>query len=124
MTNQIQGEILFQGWSGSATFDWAYSPWMPVRGDFGMFGVEVVQAVGAATLDWAIQTRISEVFSATPIVSRTGIGVGIDTMKNAASFETQEWVRYLFKVSGTASVTKYVVFRALTPSWNVDRVGV
>lgn len=121
MTNQLQGEILYEGWSGTAAGDWAYTPWMPVRGDFATFGVEVT-SVNGVTLTWEVQTRTLEnpTPDTDPIVASTGISAqGVSTAINTN--KAKQLVRYRFKTGGTNSTTNYVVFRALSPSWQGDR---
>lgn len=121
MTNQMQGEILFQGWSGTTAADWAYTPWMPVRGDYATFGIEVVAIAGGATLEWEVETRTAEngpanqIFSS--VQSRNAVGVG----QHMNNFACKQMVRYRFRVPGTASTSIYVIFRALAPSWQADR---
>lgn len=55
MTSQMQGEILFDGWSGTGDGDWVYTPWMPVRGNYAMFGVQMLANEGGITLGWEVQ---------------------------------------------------------------------
>ncbi len=54
MTNQLQGEILFDGWSGSTAADWVYTPWITVRGDIATFAVQIIQNQGSQ-LVWQVQ---------------------------------------------------------------------
>ena len=42
MTKQLQGEIRLAAWSGAGDGDWAYTPWMPVRGNQATYGVDVL----------------------------------------------------------------------------------
>jgi hypothetical protein len=119
MTNQIQGEILFSGWGGTADDDYAYTPWMPVAGEVGTFGVEVTYRTGA-TLTWGVQTRTLEDATLTNMITGqtlSAVGVGTAISTTAA----KDLVRYRFSTSSTMSVTDYVVVRALAPSWNRDR---
>lgn len=119
MTNQLQGELLFKGWTGVDPADWAYTPWMPVRGDKATFGVEVV-AINGVTLTWEVQTRDLE----NPSVSVIATPVGMTTVTTLYAFNAtaaKQLVRYRFKTGSGASTTDYVVFRALQPSWQVDR---
>lgn len=119
MTNQIQGEILYKGideTSGTAV----YTPWMPVRGDVATFGVEVVQKTSGLTFEWSVETRTRESSSITTIVStQTPSSTGADLAKSTT--DAQELVRYRFETGSGASTTEWVVFRALQPSWEVDR---
>lgn len=126
MTNQMQGEILFRGWEGGVDpgdeDEWAYTPWMPVRGDFATFGVEVLAITGSTTLGWEVQTRTAEDPAVTSafggsIQSLTAVGVG-QFMNTAAC---KQLVRYRFRTPGTVGTSSYVVFRALMPSWQADR---
>jgi hypothetical protein len=126
MTNQLQGETLFAGWDGVDPEDWAYTPWMPVRGDIGTFGVQVLQRNGV-TLTWNVETRTSET-SALPYAtlfasdqSIGAVGTSVATNDGGSDELAQEWVRYRFKTGITANVTDYVGFRALQPSWRVNR---
>jgi hypothetical protein len=122
MTNQLQGETLFAGWSGSTAADWAYTPWMPVRGDIGTFGVQVLQR-NVVDLTWNVETRTSESSTADPLFSSdqtvSSITTGLAT--NTSDSPAKEWVRYKFKTGVSANVTDYVGFRALQPSWRVNR---
>lgn len=116
MTNQLQGEILYGGWTGGAEATWAHSPWIPVRGDVATFGVEILTNSGI-TLDWEVQTRtIASPSVGTSIASASGAG----TVMNSSAAPALELVRYRFK-TGTASTTNYVIFRPLQPSWQMDR---
>ena len=120
MTNQLQGEILFKGWTGTDPEDWAYTPWMPVRGDTATYGVEVLAIQGTITLTWELETRKLEDPAVTSIgtapVAMTAPGTQYDFASGA-----QQLVRYKFKTGSGASTTDYVVFRALQPSWQADR---
>ena len=120
MTNQLQGEILYAGWSGTDSGDWAYTPWVPVRGDFATFGVQVL-TINSVTLTWEVQTRTQEDPAATTI---TTAGLALTTVTVGTTVNTtacKQLVRYRFSTGGTASTTNYVVFRALQPSWQADR---
>lgn len=123
MTNQLQGEILFGGWDGSAGLeasDWAYTPWMPVRGDQATFGVQVIQ-VNGVTLTWEVQTRtVEDAGSIAALVTGTAMTTATtDTVVNTTL--AKQLVRYRFKTGSSASTTNYVIFRALQPSWRVNR---
>jgi hypothetical protein len=120
MTNQIQGEVLFAGWVGGGSEDgWAHTPWMPVRGDFGTFGVEIVVA-GGATLTWEVQTRKVEAAATTVVVAAASASAaGVYLRQNTTACE--QLVRYRFNTGATASTTVFVIVRALQPSWQVDR---
>lgn len=122
MTNQMQGEILFVGWDGGNDGEWAYTPWMPVRGDFATFGVEMIAMVGALTLTWEVQTRTAEdpgttdeIFTTAPTMTATGISQKMNNVR------CMQMVRYRFKLPGTPSTDSYVIIRALMPSWQTDR---
>lgn len=122
MTNQLQGEILFKGWSGTGDNDWANTPWMPVRGGKATFGVEVV-AINGVTLTWEVQTRDLE----SPSVTTIATPAGMTTVTTLYAFNStslavaKQLVRYRFKTGSGASTTDYVIFRALQPSWQIDR---
>lgn len=123
MTNQMQGEILFAGWSGTTDADWAYTPWMPVRGDKATYGVEVLHLAGGATLVWEVQTRtVASGAGAldTPVAAVTISAAGLSTATSGAVL-AKEIVRYRFRVTGSASVSSYAIFRALQPSWQANR---
>jgi hypothetical protein len=123
MTNQLQGEILFAGWSGTTDADWAYTPWMPVRGDLATYGVEVLHLEGGATLIWGVQTRILESGTGpldSPVPATTVSSPGASTV-TPTSVPAKQLVRYRFRVTGSASVSAYAIFRALQPSWQVNR---
>jgi hypothetical protein len=124
MTNQLQGEMLFAGWSGSTAEDWVYTPWMPVRGDIGTFGVQILQR-NNVTLTWNVETRASESATADPLFNSDQMAASVDTFvatnTGAQDIRAKEWVRYRFKTGGTANVTDYVGFRPLQPTWRVDR---
>ncbi len=115
MSNQVQGEILYAGVSDG----FIVTPWMLVRGDSGTFGVEVLQA-NRVTLTWAVETRTRESNAVTAMmVDQNTSVVGVDTA--VSTTDALELVRYRFSTGGTASTTDFVVFRALQPSWQVDR---
>ncbi|MFN3240887.1 MAG: hypothetical protein ACE37K_05170 [Planctomycetota bacterium] len=119
MTNQLQGQILYTGVTA------VYTPWMPVRGDFATFGVEVLEN-SSASLTWQVETRTKE--SVTPstllatAVTFTSGQSGVKVAVNDDSTNTmQELVRYKFSTGGTKGTTNFVMFRALQPSWRTDR---
>lgn len=122
MTNQLQGEVLFKGWDGS-NGQWCYTPWMPVRGDVGTFGVEVLSRVGV-TLTWNVETRtadnpasVEELFA-----NQTISTVGVATVtSNPNEQKALQWVRYRFATGGSANTADYVIVRPLAPSWDFDR---
>lgn len=119
MTNQVNGEILFQGVKNGV-----YTPWMPVRGDRATFAIEVMQKTSAITLTWRVETRKREEEPGSPIyvtasASVTGGSTGVFT--EVSTGDALELVRYWFTTPGTANATDYVVFRALNPSWQIDR---
>jgi len=115
MTNQIQGEILFDGWAGGAEDQWVYTPWLLVKGDFGTFGVEVV--FESTTLSWTVETRTIEDPATTVILGSTQTGAGSVTSATAA----KQLVRYKFHTGSSPSTAGRIVFRALAPSWQTDR---
>lgn len=125
MTNQVIGEILFAG-IDSGSGDWVYTPWMPVRGDHATFAVEVLQNNGTV-LTWDVETRTRESATASSVFDTTkpsfsSGATGVQTkMDESTGQSIQELVRYRFGTGGTASTTSYVVFRALSPSWQIDR---
>ena len=124
MTNQLQGEVLFRGWDSTADPEqWVYTPWMPVRGDIGTFGVQVLNVSGV-TLTWCVETRtaedpddVDELFT-----NQTATTVGTFTITSSpAEQKARQWVRYRFATGGTANTSDYVIFRALQPSWESNR---
>ncbi len=120
MTNQLQGEMLFAGWADN----WVYTPWMPVRGDIGTFGVQVLQR-NVVNLTWNVETRTSESSSAVKLFASdqtvSSITTGVATNDGGSDEPAREWVRYMFKTGGSPNVTDYVGFRALDPSWRDNR---
>ena len=124
MTNQIQGEILYAGWTGSAAADWAYTPWAPVRGEIAAFGVQVLQRNGV-TLTWNVETRTLESPTAEALFNsnRTVASVTTDVASNTGGTDVpaKQLFRYRFATGSTASVTDFVIVRALQPSWRVNR---
>ena len=120
MTNQMQGEILFAGWEGGAgEGGWSHTPWMPVRGDFATFGVDVL-VVNGVTLTWEVQTRTAEDPTVTSIAGSPTIAT-VTVGRQLNTIACKQLVRYRFSTGSTASVTNFVVFRALQPSWQGDR---
>lgn len=124
MTNQLQGEVIFEGWTGSAGLeadDWVYTPWVPARGDIGTFGVQVVQISGL-TLGWEVQTRTAEDPGS---IATLATGPNITTVSTAvvtnSGTKAKQLVRYRFKTDGAANTTDFVIVRALPPSWQVNR---
>lgn len=121
MTNQIQGEILFDGWPGSSSDGYVYTPWMTVRGDVATFGIEIVVA-GGGTVTWDVQTRKLEDAAATVISSASTVSAaGVYLAQNATTAACQQLVRYRLRTLATATTAKFVIVRALQPSWQVDR---
>lgn len=104
MTNQLQGEMLFAGWSGSTSEDWVYTPWMPVRGDIGTFGVQILQR-NNVTLTWNVETRTSESAAIDALFASDQTAGAIDTFAatnvGGSNIPAKEWVRYRFKTAGT-----------------------
>jgi hypothetical protein len=122
MTNQLQGEILFKGWAGGNDAEWAYTPWMPVRGDRATFGVEVVSISGSITLTWSVQTReIDDPLTVSDIITMPPTVSAMDTSIDMNDDPVMQLVRYKFHTGSGASTSEYVVFRALQPSWQMDR---
>ena len=126
MTNQMQGEVLFKGWSGSTAVDWVYAPWMPVRGEIATFGVQVVLLTTAnITLTWNVETRTLASSSVTALFASnqtiTTKTTGVATNNGGSDNTALELVRYKFSTGSGASVTDFVVFRALPPSWRSNR---
>lgn len=120
MTNQLQGEILFGGWEGGAgEGGWAHTPWMPVRGDYGSFSVEVLR-INGVTLTWEVQTRTLEDPTVTTIVSAQTLTTAT-TGSTLNSTAAKQLVRYRFQTGSTVSLTNFAIFRALEPSWQTDR---
>lgn len=121
MTNQIQGEVLFGGWAGTAgdSTTWVYTPWQPVRGTTGTFGVQILQTSGISLI-WCVETRTSEEATSTDLFTPTSSS-GVNTFTTTNTVSTKEMYRYRFATTSTSNVTDWVHFRALTPSWNTDR---
>ena len=117
MTNQMQGELLFDGWAGGSADEWAYTPWLPVRGDVGTFGVEI--EFSSTTLTWDVETRTIESPTATSILASVQTGAG--SVTSDPTKPAKQLVRYRFHTDSSASTSGRVVFRALQPSWQVDR---
>ncbi len=125
MTNQLQGEILFQGWSGGYSpgdeVNWAYTPWMPVRGDLATFGVQVVNA-NSMTLTWEVQTRTLEDPATVSTITTPVVTSASGTLYAMATVGPgQQLVRYRFSTGSGATTANWMVLRALQPSWQVDR---
>lgn len=123
MTNQMQGEILFRGWEGGEEpedeGEWAHTPWMPVRGDFATFGVEVLAMTASTPLGWDVQTRTAEDPTPTTVLSsfQSATSTGVHQVLNPVELPCKQMVRYRFRTQGAASTSLYVIFRALMPSW-------
>ncbi|MCC7063406.1 MAG: hypothetical protein IT456_11415 [Planctomycetes bacterium] len=122
MTNQLQGEILFKGWAGGAdAAAWAYTPWMPVRGDVGTFGVEVTY-LGGVTLTWNVQTRsLEDPSTITTILAADQTTAAVGPVSATSTVAAKQLVRYRFSTGATASTTDFALLRALQPSWQGDR---
>lgn len=96
---------------------------MPVRGDVATFGVEVLQVSGTITLNWEVQTRTAEDPASTVLTLVAGTAMsapGVTTVANSTNL-CKQLVRYRFNTGGTASTANCIIFRALQPSWQVDR---
>jgi len=120
MTNQLQGEILFKGWAGDTAANWAYTPWIPVRGNYATFGVQVV-AISGVTLNWEVETRDLEDPTVGSIATGSSITTAPTTDVVQNSTAAKQLVRYRFKTGSGATTADFVIFRALQPSWQVDR---
>ncbi len=117
MTNQIQGEILFKGIDPASA--WVYSPWLPVRGNKAVFGVEVLQ-INGVTVTWRVETRTAEDPTTSVIVpDRAMTAVGVDPVLNSTN--AKQLVRYCFATGATSDATKWAQVRVLGPSWQADR---
>jgi hypothetical protein len=122
MTNQIQGEILFKG-IDKASGQWVYSPWMPVHGIMGSFGIEILQmSAPAPTITWQVETRTLAANTALPICAeQTGVlGVNIIGPSSLVTNPIQELVRYKIATGATSDASKWAVLRVLAPSWQQD----
>lgn len=117
MTNQIQGEVLFKGIDPASGF--VYSPWLTVRGNTAVFGIEVLQ-INGVTVTWRVETRTAEDPTTSVIVAdRTVTAVGVDPVLNTAN--AKQLVRYCVATGATSDATKWVQVRVLGPSWQADR---
>ena len=56
----------------------------------------------------------------TTIAATLASSTGVSTV-TSTSVPAKELVRYRFKVAGSDSVSAYVIFRALQPSWQTNR---
>jgi hypothetical protein len=115
MTNQMQGELLFGGWEGGAgDAGWAVTPWMPVRGDYATFAVEVIASSGT-TVDWLweVQTRTSEDPSVTVTVIATGAIGATGVLRRSST----RWLRK----SGFATGSRPARLRARLHSQSFER---
>ena len=122
MTSQVQGEVLFAGWSGVDESTHAYTPWMPVDGNVATFGVEITGGSGGLTVTWGVETRSYADPTVTSIISGETISsLGTVGTKTSSASSAKELVRYKFSTTSSAGVTAYVMIRALQPSWNTDR---
>ena len=121
MTNQLQGEILFKGWDASES-QWAYSPWAPVRGDIATFGVQVL-ARDTVTLTWNVETRTAEDPSTVAaLFASDQTAASVSTfVATSGAVKAKQWFRYRFATGSGASASLFVMFRALQPSWEVNR---
>jgi|SwirhirootsSR2_FD_contig_31_2757133_length_1394_multi_5_in_0_out_0_2 hypothetical protein len=123
MTNQIQGEILFAGWAGNSVSTWAYTPWMPVFGDFGTFAVEVTNIKGV-TLSWDVETRTLEDPATTSSIlsgTQTIAVIGTSVTQSDSGKPAKELVRYKFSTGSSVSADNFALFRSLDPSWKRNR---
>ena len=118
---------MFAGWAGGASEadedKWAYTPWMPVRGTVATFAVELI-GHKTVSLTWQVQTRKLESEAAPPtnITAATTVSTPEVSVVTSSLDDAEQLVRYRFNTgTGTANTTDYVHFRALQPSWQVDR---
>lgn len=119
MTNQLQGEILFKGWDGADAPN-VYTPWMPVRGDFAVFGVDVTY-MGNITLTWNVETRTLEDPTTSTILSSDQTTTSSGPVSARSTTKAKQLVRYRFSTGTGFSTTQFAIFRALQPSWQTDR---
>ena len=122
MTKQLQGEIRLVAWSGAGDGDWAYTLWMPLRGDQATYGVDVPALDGGGNLTWEVQTQTLASGSPvdTTIAATTLSFSGVSTV-TSTSVPAKELVRYRSRAAGSDSAEAYVMFRALQPSWQANR---
>lgn len=126
MAKQVQGEVFIGGCVGTAGVtraDWAHMPWFSAQAEFGTSSAEVISNAGIA-VRVEVRTRAAEgngtVANVLTVGAITTVGVQTKQITSAA----KQQVRYRFKTSVSASVSQFVVMRALQPVWNQDRVVV
>lgn len=125
MTNQIQGEILFQGInSGANPAQYVYTPWMPAQGDKGTFGIEILKITSSTTIKWSVETRTAEDPTTMALFDdETATATGVHLVEaDAATIaaKAKQLVRYRIATGATGDVSKYAILRVLEPSWQLD----
>jgi hypothetical protein len=121
MTNEVQGEILFQGIDSGAS-QYVHSPWFHVRGDYATFGIEVLSMTGSTTISWGVDTRTLEDPTVANLLNDqnvTSAGRYVAT-PGTANIPAQQLVRYRLATGGSATTTKYAILRVLEPSFQLD----
>jgi len=125
MTNQIQGEIIY----GAKDGDEIFTPWMPVRGTYATFALEVLSGSGLTGIEWRVETRTRENSTVTAFATQSASTASAPNVYTYTTSEAsgtsgepaKELVRYVISSGNSADdATKFAMVRFLQPSWQVD----
>ena len=129
MTQQTYGETLFKGIAGTSAATYVYTPWMHAGGDTAVFGVEIINISASCTLSWNVETKNSEDTdaSATALMAsdQAETTVGVKYSKDGGGSTApldacKELYRYRFATGSGYSLTEWVNFRELAPTWQAN----
>lgn len=129
MTQQTTGETLFKGIAGTSASTYVYTPWGDAGGDTAVFGTEILAISANCTLSWNVETKNSEDTdaSATALMAsdQAETSTGVKYSKDGGGSTTpldgcKELYRYRFATGSGYSVTEWVNFRELAPSWQTN----
>lgn len=132
MTQQIQGETLFKGIAGTSATTYVRTPWSRAMGDAAIFGVEIFNITSGLTLAWNVETKNSEDADADAVdlmasnqsETTSGVKYSKDGGASTAPLDNcKELYRYRFATGSGYSVTEWVNFRELAPSWQTNGAG-
>lgn len=124
VTSQLQGELLFSGWTGGSDpgdeVNWVYTPWMPVRGNIATFAVELV-AIQGLTLTWDVESRtLADPSSIVSVLASPQAASSVGVFAAKSVIDALELARYKFATGAASSLDEFVVVRSLVPSWQLD----
>lgn len=123
MTRETYGELLFKGVDGSSG-SYVYTPWIECRGDAAVFSINIIRITSSLTLSWNVETKSLEQDDslATALMGSDQAETSAGTKYSGggttiALAECRELYRFRFSTGSGYSVSEFVNFRDLDPSW-------